>query len=199
MQPPVDAAVQSPQRKFDSRNSGWRWSLALPVTVAVTGILGAALLLIVSLARTIRVTVRGRSMAPLLEEREQVLVDRLAWWWGDPLRGDVALVRGQAGGPGPDMVLKRIVGLPGETVGLSHDQLRINGQLLDLGRPVVGSSPGEWTLGPDQFFLLSENLAVGTDSRHRGPISRADLLGRAWLVYAPSVRRLPRLQHWPER
>lgn len=137
-----------------------------------------------------RVTVRGRSMAPLLENGERVLVDRLTYWLRPPRRGDVVLVRGTGAADGPDLLLKRIVGLPGEPIAVQRDRLWIDGQPLDLGRPVVGSSPGQWTLGPDQCFLLSENLAIGTDSRHTGPIRRSDVLGRAWLVYAPSVRRL---------
>jgi signal peptidase I len=140
-----------------------------------------------------RVTVRGRSMAPLLEAGEQVLVDRFAYHVRAPRRGDVALVRGTLGGP--DLLLKRIVGLPGETVAVERDRLRIDGRPLDLGRPVVGSSPGRWTLGRNEYFLLSENLPIGTDSRHVGPVRRADLLGRAWLVYVPTVRRLE-ADHW---
>jgi signal peptidase I len=129
-------------------------------------------------------------MAPLLENGERVLVDRLAYRVRAPRRGDVALVRGTPG-EGPDLLLKRIVGLPGETVAVQRDRLWIDGRPLDLGRPVVGSSPGRWALGPDAYFLLSDNLTIGTDSRHVGPVRRSDLLGRAWLVYAPSVRRLP--------
>ena len=157
------------------------------------GIAALLLTLLLVLATSRRVAVRGRSMAPLLEEGELVLVDRLAWWRRRPQRGEVALVRGRADGDGPDLLLKRIVGLPGETVAVARDRLLIDGRPLDLGRPVVGSSPGRWALGPDGYFLLSENLPVGTDSRHTGPVRRADLLGRAWLVYAPAVRRLPRM------
>ena len=159
--------------------------------VAGLGASTAALAALALLFANRRVTVRGRSMAPLLEDGELVLVDRLAYWCGQPRRGDVVLVRGQPG-EGPNLLLKRIVGLPGEVVTLARDRLLIDGQLLDLGRPVIGSGPGSWTLGPDGYFLLSENLAVGTDSRHTGPVQRADILGRAWLVYAPAVRRLPR-------
>jgi signal peptidase I len=142
-----------------------------------------------------RVAVRGRSMVPLLDEHELVLVDRLAYRLGRPSRGDVALVRsrpstGRSGRPA--LLLKRVVGLPGEVVTLARDRLLIDGRPLDLGRPVVGSSPGSWSLGCAEYFLLSENLALGTDSRHTGPVARADLLGRAWLVYAPHVRMLPR-------
>jgi signal peptidase I len=119
-------------------------------------------------------------------------VYRLAYLKSPPRRGDVALVRGQPN-TGPQLLLKRIVGLPGESVTVARDRLLIDGRPLDLGRPVIGSSPGNWALGRDAVFLLSENLAVGTDSRHTGPVQRGDILGRAWLVYAPTVRRLP---HW---
>jgi type IV secretory pathway protease TraF len=88
------------------------------------------------------------------------------------------------------VLLTRFVGLPGAPVAVSRDRLLIDGVMLDLGRPVIGSSPGRWTLGPDGYFVLSENLAIGTDSRHTGPVRGTDLLGRAWLVYAPSVRRV---------
>jgi signal peptidase I len=160
------------------------WALAA-VATAVVGLLVALLML------HRRVTVRGRSMAPSLEDGEQVLVDRLAYRRRGPRRGEVALVRGTPGS-GPDLLLKRIVGLPGETIAVQRDRLWIDGRAADLGRPVVGSSPGRWILGPDEYFLLSDNLASGTDSRHGGPGRRAGLLGRAWLVYAPAVRRLPR-------
>jgi signal peptidase I len=130
-------------------------------------------------------------MRPVLGEGECVLVDRLAYLLAQPRRGDVVLVRGLPGA-GPDLLLKRIVGLPGETVPLRCDRLHIDGRLHDLGRPVIGSSPGSWDLGPDGYFVLSENLAIGTDSRHTGPVRRSDLLGRAWLVYAPAVRRVKR-------
>ena len=140
-----------------------------------------------------RVVVRGVSMRPLLEEGERVLVDRLAYRLGRPRRGDVVLLRGLPGG-GPALLLKRVVGLPGETVTLARDRLHMNDCVLDLGRPVIGSSPGRWVLGPGAYFVLSENLAIGTDSRHTGPVDETDLLGRAWLVYAPAVRRLGSLE-----
>jgi signal peptidase I len=162
-----------------------RW-LLVPVA-------GAALAMSATLAWLIvaqrRVTVRGQSMRPLLRDGERVLVDRLAYRIGRPQRGDVALVQ-NAVVDGPDLLLKRVVGLPGETIAVERDRLWIDGEPLDLGRPVVGSSPGRWPLAPDAYFLLSENLAIGTDSRHTGPVRGAALLGRAWLVYAPTVRRV---------
>lgn len=161
-------------------------SVLTPVLTAFGVVVGALLL---TLFGNRRVVVRGVSMRPVLAEGEHVLVDRLAYLASRPRRGDVVLVRGLPGA-GPDRLLKRIVGLPGETITLYRDRLHVNGRVLDLGRPVIGSSPGEWALGSDAYFVLSENLAIGTDSRHTGPVRRADLLGRAWLVYAPAVRRV---------
>src|SRR3954468_11209683 len=165
-----------------------RWLLAgaaVSATVAAGGLAARIL-------GNRRVTVRGQSMRPVLRDGERVLVDRLAYRRGQPPRGDGALVAG-ASRDGPDLLLKRIVGLPSETVAVERDRLWIDGTVVDLGRPVIGSSPGRWTLGADGYFLLSETLAIGTDSRHTGPVTRAALLGRAWLVYAPVVRRLPSL------
>jgi signal peptidase I len=158
-----------------------RW-LAWALVGAGAGLLGGMLL------GNRRVTVRGISMLPLLADHDGVLVDRLGYWLHRPRRGDIVLVRGGAGVP--PLMLKRLVGLPGEEVAVYRDRLWVNGRPLDLERPVVGSGPGRWTLGPAAYFVLSENLALGTDSRHTGPVQRADVLGRAWLVYTPAVRRL---------
>jgi signal peptidase I len=176
------------QRPAPSGRSGLRHGHnAIRIVGLTLGLLAAVLL--TTLLGNRRVVVRGVSMRPLLNEGERVLVNPLAYRLGRPRRGDVALVRGLPGA-GPDLLLKRIVGLPGETITLRRDRLHVDGRVLDLGRPVIGSSPGQWALGPDDYFLLSENLAIGTDSRHTGPVRRSDLLGRAWLVYVPSVRRV---------
>lgn len=161
------------------------------------GLVGGVLLVLGAGSR--RALVRGRSMLPLLSEGDRVLVDPLRYRLTSPRRGDIVLARlpppSDLYQPSPPLQLKRLVGLPGERIAVAWDCLLVNGEPLDLGRPVVGSSPGEWLLGPDEYFLLSENLAVGTDSRHTGPVRRSDLLGRAWLVYAPQVRRLHEVRH----
>lgn len=160
------------------------------VVVVAGALLGATVTALVAIIlANRRVTVRGVSMVPTLAEGECVLVDRLAYRLRRPRRGEIVLLRGLPG-EGPGLLLKRIVGLPGESVTLARDRLHINGTALDLGRPVIGSSPGRWALGPDAYFVLSENLAIGTDSRHTGPVHSSDLLGPAWLVYAPTVRRV---------
>jgi signal peptidase I len=133
-----------------------------------------------------RAAVDGASMYPLLRPGDRVLFDRLAYLAGRPRRGDVVLARG------PERrLIKLVAGLPGETLEVARDRLWVDGRRLDLpdGRPMVGSLPGRWELGPDEYFLLSHAVAVGIDSRHFGAVGRDRLLGRGLRVYWPSERR----------
>jgi len=134
-----------------------------------------------------RVAVVNASMYPLLHPGDVVLVDRLAYALGAVQRGDVALVEAP-GLPAPRL-LKLVVGLPGERVEVARDRLWIDGRPLGFPRPVVGSLPGRWTLGPRDYFLLSYAVATGTDSRHFGPVARDALRGRVRWVLAPAARR----------
>jgi signal peptidase I len=126
-------------------------------------------------------------MYPLLRPGDRVVIDRLAYRFRSPRRGEVALARrsGSAGG----MVIKVLAGLPGERLRVASDRFWVDGRALDLWGPVVGAGDGEWTLGADQYFLLSYALAVGTDSRQFGPLARSALVGPATRVFWPTERR----------
>ena len=140
-----------------------------------------------------RIRVAGASMYPLLSPGDCVLFDRLAYWVGQPRRGDIVLFDTPA--PSVGRMVKIVAGLPGEHIAAARDRLWLDGRLLDFHQPVVGSMPGRWQLGPAEYFLLSYAVAVGTDSRHFGPVHRKALRGRALRVYWPLARRrpLPRL------
>ncbi|MBA2448195.1 MAG: signal peptidase I [Chloroflexi bacterium] len=142
-----------------------------------------------ALLRGRRVVIGGGSMYPLLHPGDHVLFDRLAFHVEPPRRGDVVLVE-PAAGPEQRLV-KLVAGLPREHVAVARDRLWVDGRPLDLPdpRPIVGSLPGAWQLGPAEYFLLSYAVAVGWDSRHFGPVARGALRGRAWLVYWPTARR----------
>ena len=134
-----------------------------------------------------RVVVRGASMCPLLQPGDRVLFERPVFWDREPARWEVVL----AAPPGSAVArqVKLLAGLPGERVSVARDRLWVDGQPVALPWPVVGSLPGSWQLGPDEYFLLSYSVAVGTDSRHFGPVPRAAILGRARSVYWPPERR----------
>ena len=136
-----------------------------------------------------RTRVTGASMYPLLSPGDCVLFDRLAYLAGQPRRGDIGLFDTPA--PGVGRMVKIVAGLPGQHVAAARDRLWLDGKLLSFHQPVVGSTPGRWQLGPSEYFLLSYAVAVGTDSRHFGPVQRKALRGRALRVYWPPARRRP--------
>ena len=92
--------------------------------------------------------------------------------------------------------VKRVVGLPGESVRLADGSLYVDG--THLPEPYLGGLPAsvgleyrDWSLSGDEFFALSDNRARGTDSRHFGPVRRAAIVGKVYFRIWP-VRGLGR-------
>ena len=137
----------------------------------------------------IRVVVDGRSMYPTLAPGEYVLFDRLPYRREAPKRGDVVLARGVLGDG--RVIIKRVVGTPGDTVLLDRGVLTVNGVSPDSAVSLEDVDPresGEWSLGDDEYFLLGDAWEFSTDSRSFGPVARSAIVGRAWLVYRPVSR-----------
>ncbi len=92
--------------------------------------------------------------------------------------------------------LKRVVGLPGESVRLADGSLYVDG--AHLPEPYLGGLPAsvglecrDWSLAEDEIFALSDNRGRGTDSRHFGPVRRAAIVGKVYFRIWP-VRGLGR-------
>ncbi len=145
--------------------------------------------------------VRGHSMSPTFSEGDRLLVSRFHGRAFSFVRGELVVV--------PDDTdddrwhLKRVIGLPRESVRHSQGVLLINDQPLDEdylgGLPaVIGLKDDTWNLGDDELFLLGDNRARSTDSRQLGPSRLYDIVGtvrfRFWplhklrLVSAPTYR-----------
>jgi signal peptidase I len=119
----------------------------------------------------IRVT--GHSMEPTCQDGRAGLVNLLAYAWRAPQRGEIVGIRQAADGP---ILLKRLIGLPGERIAFHRGQLYINGVLQEepyLSAPGTGERPEE-TLGPGMYFATGDNRAV-TEEYH---IGRNQILGR---------------------
>ena len=138
--------------------------------------------------------IQGPSMEPCYRSGDVLLVRRLG---GAPIaRGDVVVLRDPREPEAHD--LKRVVALPGETVRLADGSLYVDG--AHMPEPYLGGLPAalglerrEWSLPGDRFFVLSDNRARGTDSRHFGPVPRAAIIGRVWCRVWPwrGPRRVP--------
>jgi signal peptidase I len=126
---------------------------------------------------------------------DRVLANRFIYRFRDPERGDIvvfetpeeAVQRCGAGGT----FVKRLIGLPGDSIGQRSGILRVNGAPLEESY-VNGGAPGvdfpERTLGADEYFMMGDNRGQSCDSREWGPVSRNDLIGPVFAVYWPPTR-----------
>jgi len=136
-----------------------------------------------------RYVVDGASMEPNFHTNDRVIVDRLTMLISGPSRGDVVVLDSPRSQPGEPPLIKRVIGLPNETVTIRDGRVYINGQLLD--EPYVKeycpyiSCDGDWTLGPDEYFVLGDNRSHSLDSHQFGPISTSAIKGIARARYWP--------------
>ncbi len=144
----------------------------------------AAVLFVVINIITARVVVESVSMQPNLHEGELVIVNKLAYRWSEPERGDIVVF------PYPlnqDIrFIKRVIGIAGDHVTVEDGETRVNGILLV--EPYLDEFPtytGEWTVGEGEVFVLGDNRNNSNDSSKWGMVPGEDLLGKAVLVYWP--------------
>lgn len=151
-----------------------RTVVRMAVWVAVLLVLGKLVL--------VPVRVQGISMLPTYKENGINVVNRLAFFFHKPKRGDVVAIRiADEHILFPHILyLKRIVALPGETIAWSNGQVLINGQVLD--EPYL-KLRGHWTeepeeVGPDEYFVVGDNRAMGWNDHEKGRASRRQILGK---------------------
>lgn len=128
--------------------------------------------------------VRGESMYPALKSGDQVIVDKITYQFTEPKRFDVIVFpfRYQE----DTFYIKRIIGLPGETVQIVDGFIYINGSMLDesYGYEALrsaGLAASEITLGEQEYFVLGDNRNNSTDSREPsvGMVLRSEIIGKA--------------------
>jgi signal peptidase I len=150
-----------------------------------------------------RSSIDGPSMQPTLFAGQHLLISRLHYLFSDPQRGDIAVFDPPERDPLPEkaeMLIKRVIGVPGDTVELrptqvtidgqqrSDSELYINGELVEepyfINRP-CNNCNGTWVLGPDEYFMMGDNRNQSNDSRAFDQIPRDRIVGKAiW-------------RHWP--
>ena len=138
-----------------------------------------------------RTKVDGHSMEPTLSDGDNLIVDKLSYRFRDPERYDIIVFPYQHAEN--TYYIKRIIGLPGETVQVKDGYTYINGKKLtsDIYGKEVMDEPGiaeePVKLGKDEYFVLGDNRNDSTDSRDPdvGVLKESDLMGRAWLRIYP--------------
>ena len=137
-----------------------------------------------------RTYVSGSSMESTLSDGDNLIVDKLTYRFSDPKRYDIIVFPYQY--EDDTYFIKRIIGLPGETIQVTDGKIYINGQVLDesYGREVLksgGIAETPITLGEDEYFVMGDNRNDSMDSRDPsvGVLHKSELVGRAWVRIWP--------------
>jgi signal peptidase I len=164
--------------KADSSGLGSSiWELLQTLVVA------AILFLAVNMV-TARIRVEGKSMEPTLVEGQFILINRLAYRWGEMERGDIIVFHFPF--DHDRRLIKRLIGLPGDTITASNGVIYVNGVPLD--EPYIADAPvynDEWIVGPDEVFVLGDNRNNSSDSHLWGKVPISQIVGKAILIYWP--------------
>ncbi|MGC2241857.1 MAG: signal peptidase I [Acidimicrobiia bacterium] len=151
----------------------------------------------------------SESMLPTIEVNDRVMVNKLAFTWGEPHRGEIVVFRDprepeqdvsipeavirsvlEAVGirtRGRDDLIKRVIGLPGETVEVKDNSVFIDGERLDepyLPEVHMDDEPPV-KVADDEVFVMGDNRSASFDSRRFGPVPMDDLVGRAFVTIWP--------------
>ncbi|MBP7688618.1 MAG: signal peptidase I [Thermoflexales bacterium] len=150
--------------------------------IVETALLTAIIFLVVN-AVIGRFRIESVSMQPNLYEGEYVIVDKISYTLSTPQRGDIIVFEkvGQ-----PDLI-KRVIGLPGDTVEVRNQQVFVNG--VALKEPYIANPPnyafGPVQVEPGRYFVLGDNRSNSSDSHVWGTIPADTIVGRAWIIYWP--------------
>jgi signal peptidase I len=136
--------------------------------------------------------VQGASMEPNYQDGEYLIIDEISYRFRLPERGEV-LVFKYPQNPS-EFFIKRIIGLPGETVKINGNQIIIenktnpNGFILDESsylKTVPSMGQETVTLKPDEYYVLGDNRAASFDSRRWGSLPKDDIVGKVWIKAWP--------------
>lgn len=131
-----------------------------------------------------RVRVDGFSMRPTLQDGEYILVNKLAYKFSEPVRGDIVVFVFPVN-PEEDLI-KRIIGVPGDTITIQEGMLTVNGVVVD--EPYINAPPaynGTWQVPEGELFVLGDNRNDSRDSHQWGLLPIENVIGRAVLIYWP--------------
>ncbi len=169
-------------------------------SVYVLGVLILVYLMVTYVGR--RIIVDGNSMEPTLYNQDNLIVDKITYRFREPERFDIIVIPARYQ---PEVnYIKRIIGLPGETVFINENgYIYINGELLEetygmeaISSDSIGRAAQPITLKEDEYFVLGDNRNDSLDSRSPavGNVHRTEITGRAWFRVWP-LQRFGLLKH----
>lgn len=160
-----------------------RWFISLALLAVVWLVLPLPLRLLINIS-TARVQIDGFAMGTTLPNESYILADRLAYQQNDPQRGDIVLFSIPLD-PAQDLI-KRVIGLPGETIEVTERTVTING--VPLEEQYITDHPlynGTWVVPENHYFVLGDNRNDSRDSHQWGFLPRENIIAKAVWIYYP--------------
>ncbi|MCX7706657.1 MAG: signal peptidase I [Anaerolineae bacterium] len=172
--------VPTPARRGFTR---WAGALLRDMLGTILPAVVIALLIHAFLAQATRVY--GQSMEPNLHTNERLVIEKLSYRFHAPRRGDVVVLHDPAGSP--ELLIKRVIGLPGERVTIANGRVFVDGRPIEepyLTQETQGNGRS-WTVPPFTVFVMGDNRSASRDSRVFGPVPLEQIVGRAVFRYWP--------------
>jgi len=186
----VEEIIEQPdvETSPEPRDSGVRvlhWLLQALREIAETVIPAVIIALVINLFLAQATQVLGQSMEPTLHSTQRVVVEKVTYrFFHGPRRGDIVVISLPEQS---EMLIKRVVGLPGETIEVRGGQVYIDSGLLDESWTLNpgGGSYGPRDIPPLHVFVMGDNRGASNDSRNFGPVAIEHVIGHAWFSYWP--------------
>ena len=176
-----EQSAQLPLIKGEKKKTVFREIVSWVMTIVIA----VALALFIRTFIFEPVRVDGSSMNYTLLDNEYMIVTKYDYWLGEPERFDVVICHYP--GRGRTNFVKRLVGLPGDTVSMLNGTLYVNGESID--EPYITNHANynmeAVTLGENEYFVLGDNRSSSNDSHIIGPLSRDQIKGHVRLVVFP--------------
>ncbi len=161
----------------------WTWDISRDLVGTILPAIVIALLIHLFLAQATRVY--GQSMEPNIHANQRLVVEKLTYHLHGPRRGDVVVLHDPGGTD--ELLIKRVIGLPGERITVTNGRVFADG--VPLPEPYLDQdteSPSRsWVVPPFNVFVMGDNRGASRDSRTFGPVPSEKLIGRAVFRYWP--------------
>lgn len=186
----LDREVSSVEKTKKEKNELWEWIKALVIAFVIAVLIRYILFT--------PIVVDGDSMMPTLKDGDRMIVNKIGYTIGEPDRFDIVVFHAPEGKD----YIKRVIGLPGDTIEYKDDQLYINGKAYDepyldeyKSQITEGTLTQDFTLQeidptidviPEGYvFVMGDNRRYSKDSRHIGIVSQDKLIGNTSIIFWP--------------
>lgn len=182
--------LQKKKEKEAKEKNKKPWQIALEYLKVI--LIGALIAFLLCKFVIINAVVPTKSMKPTINVDERLIGLRVPYYFSDPKRGDIVIFKApEATGESGTLYIKRVIGLPGETIEVEDGKAYLvepNGRVLLDSENWYNEIPNGHkdmviTLDKDEYFVMGDNRNNSSDSRVWGPVKRKAILAKAWLKY----------------